>query len=560
MLRLFYSDKKLLLLYGFLEDHPFDRQRIADRLEVSDRHLTRLLNIWHEEGMIEYKKGQGRGIHSEVVFKVNPEERFVNQFMRNINKLTLRDIEETLNLPISEVSKKVIKEKTEILLYQRTIKEKAREKKNVFIDYVNFIPERGMGGNHGQPQSEHILYNTMCRLYDLNDEGTVTNGLVAFDEWDGNRLRIYVRKDIQFYNGDILYASDVADSLNRYLDTDSNDLLDEIIESIEVVSAFQLEITTAYRTDLLKPMLSSLEAGIYKVEGDHVLTTGPFYIDKYKQGGITLLRNPYYMNPAGDLEKIKLVKDINQYVPYLNQKNMETRSIPLRNRIEYLLLNPHSNSLDYHQRLYVLSVVQKFKDAYIKGPQKIDQRAFQQYQERLPSGPDPIKFEKPLKMLCIDRMSFGTDPLIQFLIENDVPVLTTYITSDDYHDMDLKSLEIDMLLASEFIPNSYRYLYLFKNAKFSDWFKESQLAKNMVHVYKNKPKEYWAYMENQFNSRLINGAYVMPITYASKRINVPESFKNIWSSAFGVIDYNRVIVVEREETNQEGLHNKGGVS
>ena len=557
---MFYSDKKLLLLYGFLEKHPFDRQRIAEHLEVSDRHLTRLLNLWHEEGMIEYKKGQGRGIHSEVVFKVNPEERFVNQFMRNLNKLTLSDIEETLNLPISEVSKKVIKEKTEILLYQRPVKEKTKEKKNVFIDYMDAIPDRATEGNHRYLQSEHLLYNTMCRLYDLNDEGAVKNGLVAFDEWHGDRLRIYIRKDIQFYNGDILYASDIAESLTRYLNTYSNDLLDEIIQSIEVVSAFQLEIATAYRTDLLKPMLASLEAGIHKIEGDHVLTTGPFYIENYEQRCVTLLRNPYYMNPAGDLEKIKLVNDINQYVPYLNQKNMETRSIPLRNRIEYVLLNPHSDSLDYHQRLYVLSVIQKFKDAYIKGPGKIEQRVFQEYQERLPPGQDPMQFAKPLKLLCIDRMSFGTDPLVQFLIENDVPVLTTYISSDDYHNMDLNALEIDMLLASEFIPSSYRYLYLFKNAKFSGWFRENQLAKDMVHVYKNKSKEYWTYMENQFNSHLIGGAYVMPITYASKRINVPESFKNIWSSAFGVIDYNQIIVVESGEAKQEDLHNGGGVS
>lgn len=55
---MFYLDKKLLLLYDFIENHEFDRRQIAERLEVSDRHLTRLLNLWHEEGVIEYKKGR----------------------------------------------------------------------------------------------------------------------------------------------------------------------------------------------------------------------------------------------------------------------------------------------------------------------------------------------------------------------------------------------------------------------------------------------------------------------------------------------------------------------
>ncbi|MFP3360813.1 hypothetical protein R0K17_26225, partial [Planococcus sp. SIMBA_143] len=86
--------------------------------------------------------------------------------------------------------------------------------------------------------------------------GAVKRGLASFDEWHGNRLRIYIRKDIQFYNGDILYATDVVDSLNRYLQNQSSDVMDGIIQSIEVLSAFQLEIRAAYRTDLLKPMLT----------------------------------------------------------------------------------------------------------------------------------------------------------------------------------------------------------------------------------------------------------------------------------------------------------------
>ncbi|WP_271398547.1 ABC transporter substrate-binding protein [Salinicoccus roseus] len=553
-------DKKLLLLHDFIENHEFDRRQIAERLEVSDRHLTRLLNLWHEEGVIEYKKGQGRGIHSEVLFKVNPEERFVNEFMRNINKLTLGDIEETLNLPISDISKMVIKEKTEMLLYQHPAQESPGEEGNVFVDYMDPVPEGELKKAACHAQSDHTLFNTMCRLYDLDDSGAVKRGLASFDEWHGNRLRIYIRKDIQFYNGDILYATDVVDSLNRYLQNQSSDVMDGIIQSIEVLSAFQLEIRAAYRTDLLKPMLTSLEAGIYKIEGEQVLTTGPFYVDTSNHSDTTLLRNPYYMNPAGDLKKIRLISDIEKYLPYLNQRDMETRSVPLQNRVEYALINPHSDALDHNQRLYVLSVMQKFKEEYIKGEKKIDHRTYHQYQERLASsGLDAVSFEKPLKLLCIDRVSFGTDQLIHFLIEHDVPVLVTYMSLEDYHEMDTRSLEVDILLNCEFVPSAYKYLHLVSHARFSGWFKESPIAKNLIHVFKNKHREYWTHMENRFISHLVNHAYVLPFTYSQKRVNVPASFRNIASSPFGIIDYNRIMVIDEEEEKQQNIHNEGGV-
>jgi hypothetical protein len=259
-------------------------------------------------------------------------------------------------------------------------------------------------------------------------------------------------------------------------------------------------------------MLTSLEAGIYKIEGEQVLTTGPFYVDTSNHSDTTLLRNPYYMNPAGDLKKIRLISDIEKYLPYLNQRDMETRSVPLQNRVEYALINPHSDALDHNQRLYVLSVMQKFKEEYIKGEKKIDHRTYHQYQERLASsGLDAVSFEKPLKLNC------------------------------------------------EFVPSAYKYLHLVSHARFSGWFKESPIAKNLIHVYKNKHREYWTHMESRFISHLVNHAYVLPFTYSQKRVNVPASFRNIASSPFAIIDYNRIMVIDEEEEKQQNIHNEGGV-
>jgi hypothetical protein len=66
-------------------------------------------------------------------------------------------------------------------------------------------------------------------------------------------------------------------------------------------------------------------------------------------------------------------------------------------------------------------------------------------------------------------------------------------------------------------------------------------------------------MESRFISHLVNHAYVLPFTYSQKRVNVPASFRNIASSPFAIIDYNRIMVIDEEEEKQQNIHNEGGV-
>lgn len=62
-------DERVYKLYVYLKDNPFNREEVSEFLEITPRQLSRLLNKWQEEEILDYSSGMGRGMLQKSALK-----------------------------------------------------------------------------------------------------------------------------------------------------------------------------------------------------------------------------------------------------------------------------------------------------------------------------------------------------------------------------------------------------------------------------------------------------------------------------------------------------------
>jgi SgrR family transcriptional regulator len=316
-----FIDRKLVYLKDYLNKNAFSKRGVAEYLEVTERHLTRLLKQWNDSGVITYIQGRGRGNHSTVKFNMDIENIIINEYVKNIERYSIEDINEVLNLPISKTSKQFIKASLETRLFSKKFIN--GENGETLVDYYPKLPDMYEMLN-GIADCDFsfmtLVLNVTNRLYETDEDGKIINGIVRYDEWHDNTFIIYLRKDVQFYNGENICANMVAENLERILEQEYMRQFKKYILSISVLDPFKLAIKMTGRYEAIKYVLTRMESSIFLIRDEKLYTIGPYYIDHYDNDTIYLRQNPYYFGEKSDINYIEMTSNPTKYSQYIQKK------------------------------------------------------------------------------------------------------------------------------------------------------------------------------------------------------------------------------------------------
>ncbi len=517
-------DERVYKLYLYLEDHSFNRDDVSEFLGVTARQLSRLLNKWQEEGIIEYISGVGRGNTSEVKFNVNVESGFVNHLVHHIESYDVQQLQEILNYPMSDGSRKLIKICIDESLFVRS----AIDYKEIYhIEYLYHIPKSLNPLLQNDIALMNILNNIADRLYYI-DGHELKSKLTIYDEWINNDLIIHLYRNTRFSNGDVLHASEVCDCLNQLINSKSDRLPYSEIKSVEYLDSNKIKIKMNRRMESIKWALAKAEASIYKVVDDAYIFTGAYKVDNMQDDFMKLTFNKYSLNDRPDITTLFFVTDIMEYKKYYSEIAFKEFCSSKYYSNDFVLFNPKTK-LSNIQRSEIIDV---FKGIF--------------HQDRKVSK---IQLDTSCKLLLLAESSAVKNNIADELTSkiDGLQVITADFSS--YMLRDLNTFDVDMVLMGEVVSNSYFYFELLTTGKFIDWYGEYKQSNDLLYIYYYKTSDYWKYAEKHYESYMKNNNFIVILRRSKKLFYLPDNFHNVTTDSYGNTFYNEIVVVDEAYNN-----------
>ncbi|UOB20416.1 ABC transporter substrate-binding protein [Macrococcus armenti] len=517
-------DERVYKLYLYLQDNEFNRDNISDLLEITPRQLSRLLNKWQEEGILEYLSGKGRGNASEVKFNVNVESHFANHLIHNIKSYDMQSLQEILQMPMSDSSRKLIKICIDESIFVRETLDRNRY---MHMEYLYHIP------NSLNPLSPidisllTLLNNIADTLYFI-ENNKLKSSIVIYDEWDENDLVIHLYRNIRYSNGDMLHAADIAQCIEHLLHNKKDTEVYADILGVEVLSANKLKIKMKKRKEAIKWALSKAEAGIFKEINGQYLFTGPYMVETIEADIIKLTYNPYYHHSMPYITTLLFVNDVEKYQNFYEQSSFKEIETHDTYNVDFILFNPKTK-LNLEERGEIIRAInciidgQKYKPAF--------------------------SVEKKFKFLTLARSKESNTRITSELksLFNSIEVIETNIAT--YLEKHLDTFEVDLILMNEVIPRNQFYYELLTTGKFSEWYFEREESKNLLHIYNAKSADYWSYVEERYNNYMKENNLIVIIDKYRKTFYFPDNFGNVATDPYGIVFYNSIVVIDEGKTD-----------
>lgn len=497
-------NERIFKMYLYLKHHEFDRSSVADLLDITSRQLTRLLNKWQEEGILNYTSGVGRGNASDLTFNVNIEGEFINYLIRNLDKFDMAKLQEIMDYDMADSSRKILRACIDNNLFLNVYDDVPR---TYHVDYFYRLPHILDPLGKIDFTLAMLLVNLGTRLYYTQGED-IRSHMVAYDEWIDNDFVIYLNRNIRFSNGDLLHASDVKDCLLRMKEV-RNDLSFSSIQSIEVLSAVKLVIHFTRRIESLKLTLSQEFSTIYKQVDDDFIFTGPYRVLEQSDEMIKLTYNKYHHYGVPDITDLIFVNDIQKYQEYSKKHHFTKKSSNQYYSMDVLLFNPHS-TLTFEERQFIASLSQH---------QRVEGRV-----------------EKTVKLLKIKDSKKWIDDIIGELMKH-MTVEVIEIPFDDFINQSLLDFDVDIAFINENLAHNRMGYDLLTDGKLVDWYKDMKRSKELLYVYHYRHQIYWPYIDRNYMQFLLNERWMIIIKEYGRNLHFPGYFENIATNAHGVINY-----------------------
>lgn len=517
-------DERVYKLYVYLKDNPFNREEVSEFLEITPRQLSRLLNKWQEEEILDYSSGMGRGNASEVSFKINVESHFVNHLIHNIKTYDLQKLQEILQIPMSDSSRKLIKICIDESIF---VKEKVQEDNHYHMEYLYHIP-KCLDPLHPIDISLLTLLNNVADTLYISDKNELKSNIVIYDEWEGNNLIIHLYRNIRYSNGDILHASDVVHCIERLIDEKKNLGVYADILGVEVISASKLKIKLKKRKESIKWILSKVETSIYKVQNGQLIFTGPYKVDSVADDIMKIVYNPYYHHGTPDITSVIFVNDVKKYQKYYSRLSTREISLDESHNNDFLLFNPNT-ILSTDEREEIIYAIHCIMDGIKYEPRLIITKHF------VLVSPKQSRIRNQSIMTRLNAL-FDTMEIIEISIEY-------------YLEKHLDDLNADIILMSEVLRDNQYYYELLTSGKFIEWYYEPGISKNLLHVYNAKGADYWPYIEARYDNYMKENHLIVILDTYKKILHFPDNFENVMTDPYGIVYFNTIVIVNEDNSN-----------
>lgn len=527
-------DNRLLKLKHFLEqqNYQFLLIDLSEYFEVSERQIGRILKKWQEDGFIEYIPASGRGNNAKIQLVQDVESLILDDVIKSVKDLSVEELQNFLELPFSEKSLHKLQMAVNNVILNNN-------EEQVFVPY-DYLPKTIEPPNIVTTEEAQIVFQVYETLYRFTADGYIQRNLISYDEWVGDELHLYLKKEVSFSNGEMLVAEDVKKVLDT-LRTNSlyTKLYNNIID-VQVVNNFKLVLIFETRPKLFEYSLAQRYSSIYKDVGDdYLLGTGPYAIANIDDTKVEMMNNPFYRGATPEVHTVTFTKDFD-FVKS-EYKSIQTKKISTQFGNEFILFNPF-HKFTKKQRIFLADMLlESFREVVeeeigVASPSK-------QY------APGDVTLKNGyVKVLVVD---FNKDVYIVFrnkLKAFDIDVIFYEATNEAYINTNLLNIDVDFvwMFESYTLHQPFKTLDLLTHCKFQEWYGDFEDARQITDQVDYRPNESLKSLCNSFLRKIELKKYMIPIYEHEKYIELPATMKNIKEQSYGTIDF-RMIINDKEE-------------
>ncbi|MCU7558487.1 ABC transporter substrate-binding protein [Macrococcus capreoli] len=534
--------ERLLLSFYNLNLTAFHQLEVSEQLNISQKHLSRSLRRWQEDGILSYVSARGRGNKTTVEWHMNIDQLYFDKVIQLITPYQLSDAIQYLTWDWSLEHKQILITKANQLLGI------SPEKQDKLIVRKRYAPLFEHPLEVVDINSSNILSNVYDTLMTYNRSTHSYQFKIAQHiDFQTDYAVIYLRKNVSFHDGTQVTSEDVKRCLLSAKVHQELKVLLSPITDIEIIQPYILKVHYQHYPHF-KDVLCKLNLAIYKQGNNRIIGTGPFYIAENNDFQTVLKAFEQYYGYRAYLDEVDLI-----YIPKLKHSDYSIEDLQTLNDVEdvqvtdgfYYALSLHQSRLSETQRATIHYLLQQ--SVYDIADQHTKLSPGHILEGQVLQCMRPEKFEQSFsitiiypsyiekKMLQIKRYFH------QFAIEavlKPVDIMTSFnseITMDG-------DLYIHGMYFTE--ADSFEYFTLLYQNTMMHFHLSNQFdALNAYyHQYLSSDTTHWDDMNHTINKHLFDAHLLYPIFNIVREVQVPKQIVNAQVTSTGFYNFDEVVI------------------
>ncbi len=532
-------EKILLSLYQ-LRHNSLSQKEISEILNISQKQLSRKLDIWQYENILSYSSGKGRGNKTTIKWFMNIEMLYYSEVKRLISTEDLDKIVQYLAWDWSPMIKQKLFKKINPQLGLYKISDK-KEKLTITKKHKIFTvhPLEAI-----EAKSASVVVSVFDRLFIYNEDEELQYRLSHHYDLTDKYIDIYLRPNIQFHDGTLLTSHDVKRCIEIAKEHINTRELLTPINNIEILEPLSLRIHYHQCPHILA-LLSFVPLSIYKESKGKIIGTGPYYIKTDNEIKTILKRFDQYYAYRAFIDKIEMI-----YIPDYEQTiigNPENKLVTIEKEMGYYYLCKSSNSnLNDAQAKHIRDILMQYYrfelNKYFKVGTKNPRILNHSNYIYINNTPIPT-YDEPVKIDCIGREDIRIQLIKSVLEEHNVPICLNFIKFD-YVMKKNQELNGDFFCFGEYleIPESISYYNFIFNASSPIYklLKEYHWFESLKAYYLSTPFEKWSRINNLLDRWLYKQGILFPLYNKNVMLKYEENIQGVTINEMGFINFQDI--------------------
>lgn len=302
--------ERLLLSFYNLKLTAFHQSEVSNTLDVSQKHLSRRLNRWQEDGILSYVSARGRGNKTTVEWHMNIDQLYFERVFKLLTPYLLSEAIQYLTWDWSLEHKQILITKANKLLGVSPVNN------DKLIVKKRYAPLFDHPLEVVDINSSNILSNVYDTLMSFNRSTLSYQFKIAQHiDFHHEYAIIYLRKNVYFHDGTQVTSDDIKRCLLQAKSHNETSILLRPITEIEILQPYTLKIHY-HHFPHFKDVLCKLNLAIYKKVNNRYIGTGPFYIAENNDLQTLLKAFDQYYGYRAYIDEVELI-----YIPKLKQSD-----------------------------------------------------------------------------------------------------------------------------------------------------------------------------------------------------------------------------------------------
>ena len=531
----------LLSLYCHQKGSTFNQQQLAALLHISTKQLNRYLKLFQQHNWLTYQAGNGRGHLSKIQWHQDIEKMIVDAMKPHISVMTMMDWEELFAFPHLTDSLAISLKQ----LYQQNITNNILYNERLIVPIYH--PIYNLQPNQvNDAYSAALLSNITNRLVEADTNGAIIPSLAHHWKMNDQKLRLYLRKNVTFHNGDLLTAKDVAWCLCQLLHLP----LWKPIQEITIVDTWTIDIILSESCTYVLDLLTDIQSSIYKIEDNFVYGTGSFAISTYTDDQIILKAYDNYFGMKALLQTVELnllPKTLNSFFQTNFSTSIHHKKMNIQNGICAIILNKNTEVCSTKaQRQHLKNIIHKHlftllqKDSSLKN-----------HLSYFSSSIPPLCRNENLKIAVSKRKSKLNQLLVSSFKRYGFQPQVDTLTLSQYIKYSLQQLNHDVFVYTNVvsIPTAFHKLQAMfsPDSPIYKVCKDDLYFSNILNQFKCASKTEWPLLYDALNNHLMEEAILIPLFTNIDEIPFAHDILELNFNYLGYIDFS-TIWYDKEES------------